>query len=439
MKIRILLLLAIPALFLQACKGDYPGYSKTKSGLYYQVITDATDSIMPDSNDVVSIRLKYYDYATDSLLYNSDEMIGGPVRVIVAPQFKGDIFEGLMMMSPGDSMSFLVRTDSLVLYRMIPHTADTTGMIRFEVFLESIQTAEDFMVEQEMQRQEEERELAELEELETGDIQSYLSKNPGFSGPKGSGYYIKITKAGTGAAAKGDMHANIDFECSLINGVMVASTYTSNEPIDYVLGSKDFFVDWEEALGELKKGSEATLLFPSAMGFGRNGGGNGLIPPYAPLILKVKVNQLMSAQEMADFKTKEEARMKVIENAELDKYLKANKITAKPTASGLIYIPKVQGKGAQAMAGKTVEVHYTGKLLNGVVFDSSVDRNEPLSFTLGRGQVIEGWDEGLALMKAGGEATLIIPSHIAYGSSAAGDKIKPYSTLVFEVKLIEVK
>jgi FKBP-type peptidyl-prolyl cis-trans isomerase len=83
-------------------------------------------------------------------------------------------------------------------------------------------------------------------------------------------------------------------------------------------------------------------------------------------------------------------------------------------------------------------VHYTGTLLNGTKFDSSRDRNQPFEFTLGQGQVIKGWDEGIALMNVGGKATLVIPSNIAYGQQAQG-AIPAYSTLVFDVELLDVK
>ena len=124
------------------------------------------------------------------------------------------------------------------------------------------------------------------------------------------------------------------------------------------------------------------------------------------------------------------------EEAGLQQYIDDNGITTEPNASGLYYIETKAGTGAQAVAGKMVSVHYTGKLLNGTVFDSSAGGN-PIDFVLGVGQVIPGWDEGIALMKQGGVASLIIPSSLAYGSSGSGP-IPPYSTLVFDVQLVYV-
>ena len=107
------------------------------------------------------------------------------------------------------------------------------------------------------------------------------------------------------------------------------------------------------------------------------------------------------------------------------------------TPSGLQYRDDAVGEGAEARAGQAVSVHYTGTLLDGKKFDSSRDRNQPFRFPLGGGQVIKGWDEGVAGMKVGGRRTLVIPPELGYGGRAIGP-IPPNSTLVFDVELLGV-
>jgi FKBP-type peptidyl-prolyl cis-trans isomerase len=109
------------------------------------------------------------------------------------------------------------------------------------------------------------------------------------------------------------------------------------------------------------------------------------------------------------------------------------------TPSGLRYQDLAGGEGDVASAGRTASVHYTGWLPNGEKFDSSRDRNQPFSFTLGAGQVIAGWDEGVAGMKEGGRRKLVIPASLGYGTAGAPPDIPPGATLVFEVELLDVK
>lgn len=108
------------------------------------------------------------------------------------------------------------------------------------------------------------------------------------------------------------------------------------------------------------------------------------------------------------------------------------------TESGLKYIELTEGTGAMPKKGQTVVVHYTGTLEDGQKFDSSRDRNRPFSFKLGTGQVIKGWDEGLATMRVGGRRQLIIPPELGYGSRGAGGVIPPNATLIFDVELLRI-
>ena len=133
-----------------------------------------------------------------------------------------------------------------------------------------------------------------------------------------------------------------------------------------------------------------------------------------------------------------EKKAEAMAREEGEKFLAENgkKENVRSTASGLQYVVEKEGDGAQPSASDEVTVHYTGKLLNGTVFDSSVNRGEPATFPLNR--VIPGWTEGVQLMKEGAKYTFFIPSDLAYGAGGVPNVIPPHSTLIFEVELIKV-
>lgn len=145
-----------------------------------------------------------------------------------------------------------------------------------------------------------------------------------------------------------------------------------------------------------------------------------------------------AAKAFEDFKGSKEKRLAEERNkqdAELDKISEG----FDSTDSGLRYKMIQKGDGKKAEKGQTVSVHYEGSLLNGQVFDSSYKRKKPIDFKLGEGQVISGWDEGIALLKVGDKARFVIPSNLGYGSSGAGGVIPPNATLLFDVELMGTK
>ncbi len=141
------------------------------------------------------------------------------------------------------------------------------------------------------------------------------------------------------------------------------------------------------------------------------------------------------------FRTFEGSREKRLAEEKERQDSELGKLTAgfEETPSGLRYKIIRQGKGAKAKKGQTVSVHYEGALVNGQVFDSSYKRSQPISFKLGVGQVIKGWDEGIGLLAIGEKARFVIPSRLGYGSSGAGGVIPPDAILVFDVELMGIK
>jgi len=149
---------------------------------------------------------------------------------------------------------------------------------------------------------------------------------------------------------------------------------------------------------------------------------------------------LVKTQSVEEYEAEQAAAAEMLiaaEKAVLQQYIEENGINATETPSGLFIAVIEEGTGQQAQPGDQVSVHYTGKLLNGKVFDSSVDRGTPFRFQVGVGQVIRGWDEGVATMKVGEKAIFLIPSPMAYGERNMGD-IPSNSPLIFEVELIEI-
>jgi FKBP-type peptidyl-prolyl cis-trans isomerase len=427
----IVLLAAIIA--LSASSQNFPGFSKTPTGLYYKIYKTSKDTVTPHTGNYVEFNMLYHGKSNgkDSVFFNSS--VGenaGPVKFFLPrPGFSGDLNEGIAMLSKGDSGVFIVNADSLIFktFRMKQRPAgiDSNGYFYFHINLISFQTPESMIFNEEIQ------------------TKKFVADNKITVIPNTMGLYIIETQQGTGAKIDTGSHVKMNYKVTNLDGKELFSTFERPEPVKFEFGKRIDTPGFEYAVGTLKKGSKARVIVPSILGFGRRGSGT-LVPPYTTLVYDVEI---LDVQTKADFEKEQKDSQKSdqmksdsLKNAEpviLAKYLKDNNIIVKPTASGLYYVEVSAGSGAKAEAGKTVKVHYTGKLVDGKVFDSS-KKGAPIEFMLGRGQVIRGWDEGISMMKQGGKALLIIPSAIGYSDRDMG-VIPPYSTLVFDVELVEVK
>lgn len=233
---------------------------------------------------------------------------------------------------------------------------------------------------------------------------------------------------------------------------------TGTNTIEFQLTKSTFKGSFEDALSMMSVGDSASFKINADSVYLKTFRAKEL-PPYiekgSMLTFDAKLEKVV-AKEAADEERKQKmeqqkAMAEERKNAEpqaFAKYLEDNKVKATPTASGLIYLEKSKGKGPKPGKGSMVKVNYTGRLLDGTVFDTSDEKAakeagvfderrpyEPIEFPLGEGQVIPGWDEGIALMNEGTKAQFIIPSSIAYGENGAGP-IPPYSPLVFDVELV---
>jgi FKBP-type peptidyl-prolyl cis-trans isomerase FkpA len=241
-------------------------------------------------------------------------------------------------------------------------------------------------------------------------------------------------------AKEGDI-IKVHFALTTEKDSILRSTFKEGAPAEMPLQKGNFKGSLEEGIMMMSPGDSASFLINSDSLFIKMF--NSQVPPFirkgSNVTFLIKLISAMSEEEYR----KEQARIAAESIAKEDKliqeYIAKNNLKPYKTSTGLYYVQKVPGTGVKAEKGKTVSVHYTGMLLNGTKFDSSVDRGQPFEFGLGAGQVIAGWDEGIALMSVGEKGLLLIPSGLGYGTRGAGGSIPPNATLIFEVELLGVK
>lgn len=426
--------LMLAVFLITSCGEDY---QTNENGLQYKFY-EQNDGANPKVGDFITIDMFYG--TDDTVIFDSKRIPDGLTFPLDSSYYKGDLFEGIMMMSIGDSASFRTSADSFyLLVARVPEVPDfiTPGeLMTFEVKLNDFKTKEE--KEQADAAALEAQKLAAEEEL-----QNYLAVNNITTEPLESGLiYIEETR-GSGRSPMGEEMVKVNLTVSLLDGTKIFSTADRGEPFEYQYGQNFDTQGLEEGVGMLRKGGKATLIVPQQIAYGAEARGQ-MIPAFSTIVYEVELLDMRSKEaydkEIAEQQAKREAETearKVSEKTDRDKYLADNGINVAPTASGLYYIETEKGTGKKAMPGNVVHVHYTGRLLDGTEFDSSAGK-DPLSFPLGGGRVIPGWDEAIAMMHEGGKATLVIPSEIAYGARDNGT-IPAYSTLVFEVELVKVE
>ncbi|MDI6401187.1 FKBP-type peptidyl-prolyl cis-trans isomerase [Balneolaceae bacterium ANBcel3] len=232
------------------------------------------------------------------------------------------------------------------------------------------------------------------------------------------GLEITDTLVGEGKTAQEQDYLSIHFEASLEDGTIFESTYQNQSgPIDVQVGVGALPIEgWDRGMIGMKEGGKRTLVIPPELAFGESGH-PGFIPPNETITIRV---ELLSV-------TRPPTPWAVDENG------------IQTTSSGLrYYVHEAGDESVSPSEGDVIAVHYSGYLESGQMFDSSIIRNEPFEFTVGIGDVIQGWDEGLLDMNVGERRTLLIPAELGYGENGAGGVIPPNATLRFDVELIQI-
>lgn len=243
-------------------------------------------------------------------------------------------------------------------------------------------------------------------------------------------------------ARKAKLGDIVSFHLLLKNGAdsTLRDTYKEGTPVKMVLQTPPYKGSFEEGLTMLASGDSAKFMINADTLFAK------IMQPMPPMIKKgselsftVKVLSVLTSEEFQKEQAEAGTKQKAIDAKVIEDYLAKNNLTAKAqkTESGLYYIDDVPGTGASPKQGDNVKVHYTGKLMDGKVFDSSKNGGKPIDFQVGVGMVIPGWEEGIMMMKKGGKRTLIIPSGLAYGPDGSPGAIPANSVLLFDVELID--
>ena len=260
-------------------------------------------------------------------------------------------------------------------------------------------------------------------------------------------YYSMDTKVAGQQPKPGD-YVVVRYVGKLLDGKIFDQS-EKNEPLVFQLGRHQVISGWEEGLPFFTKGAKGKLAVPSAKAYGKRGVGS-VVPPNADLIFEIELLDILDQKGYDNYMKEQEAKARAAFERQIAdqynrdkqliaKYISENNLKAKQLPSGLGVLVKKKGKGNLLQDGDQVEVVFTGKLLDGSVFDSNVD-GQPFEVVVGKGKTIEGWEEGLKHFKRGGSGLLMIPSKMAYGPRPIYDddvSIPGNSVLIFEIKVLK--
>ena len=436
-----ILVLSVMTAGLAGCSGEYKGFKKTDSGIYYRIHTKGNDDTnMVRVGKIVSLDMTYGP--KDSILFDNKGLNTVIKFKVSEPGYPGDIYDALTLLAQGDSATFIL--DATKFFTQTaqqpapPPFIKEGDMMYFGILVKKVQT--DAEVEAENQAR-----LDSLRALEPSMIANFIAERGYTVQPDSNGIYFIELQKGSGNAPVRDMWISVHYSVFMLNGYQLfSSRERAMEPMDFQLGRRFENDGFQMVVERMRKNGIAQAVVPSALAFGEQGAGD-VVPPFTPLYYEIEVLDIMTMEQwdrkQSDKKVAEaiaKDKKAAEEKTAIANYLKDNNLT--PTTqlpTGITYVEKVRGSGPMPKIGDKVKVHYTGTLLNGTKFDSSLDGGQPLEFTIGRGEVIMGWDKGIALMTVGSKGILIVPFDQGYGAQGGGP-IPPYSTLVFDLELLEI-
>ena len=435
-RIHKLVAVATLLLLVVSCKNDsvYSGYDKMESGAYMKFYERNAEGDMPRVGDGVTIEMT--QYFNDTMLFST---VGDkPLELVVnKSDFVGDVPDALRMMHVGDSARLVVLSDSVFINMMQMEVPETfTGKpIYYDIKLLSIKPFEVIEAER--------RTLLDSLRMVENDYLVGLQADPKNMVTESG--LIVMEKTGKGKCAKLGDYVNLDFIMCTIDGDTVMNSFDV-ESLDMQYGEEFICKGFTEAMGMVPVGGTMRFVIPSELGFDSTGY-DKYIKPYAALIVKMRMNEVMDQAEhdamQARLEAEQEAekeRLLLLESQLIEEYVKDNGITVEPTETGLYIIPVENGEGEKAKWGDKVSVHYILHNLKGDMVESSYDYGEPMSFVIGQGMMIPAIEDALTTMAPGAKVKLLSPSSQAFGEVEIDETLlPPYSPLLIELELVAIE
>jgi len=429
--------LASALLLMASCDNDsiYKGFEKTESGAYMKYYEKGDSDQMPRVGDGVTIEMA--QYFNDSLLLTTAGDRPLEIRVGEA-SFVGDVPDALRMMHIGDSVRLVVLADSvfLTMMQMKEAPAEYAGMpIYYDMKLLAIKPLEEI----------EARRRALMDSLQAAENDYLIGLQADKKNTVSESGLIILEKTGKGRMAKKGEYVNFDFMMLSKDGDTLLNSF-GVEPMEMQFGEEFVSKGVDEGLGMVPEGGTMRYVVPSELAFDSTGY-EGMIAPYAPIVVMLRMNSIMDEEAYAKKQAAIEAekaakaeRQQAIEKELIANYIKDNGITEEPTETGLYILRREEGEGNVAQWGEQVAVHYVLKTLKGDTVESSYDYDQPIEFTLGKGEMIPAIEEALMTMSPGAKVTLITPSELAFGEYEIDAETLPaYTPLVVELELVEIK
>ena len=266
------------------------------------------------------------------------------------------------------------------------------------------------------------------------------SKHPGFKKDKQGFYYqFHIVNKAEVQPQMGDI-VDLTFGMRTLDSV-----FFENAPLSEKIVESLFPGDIFAAIQKMHLGDSATFIM-DGVAFFQHFWGQDYPFENADLYFDMKLNNILPKEEYESMQAERMQQYELMieeyrltEDSLINDYILKNNIKVPPTEDGIYFVKTFSGKGKTIANGSVVSVHYTGKLLDGSVFDSSLEYGTPFDVTVGQGQVIPGWEKALLLMRDGDKATVLIPSKYAYGNRGADYVIPPYAPLIFDMEIVSVE